>query len=380
GSTLSTPQEFIFDTNDAFEDPIPTEPPRATGFVARNTVTGEEIDLARLDPRPGELSKLTNQELIDQGRFIEPGAGGPPNFATPWSFELIVSEPLDPNTIITDNIELIELFGNATDSGVDAPPAVNDPTAQDVEGFGTPTGFKVPINVTVSQSVHPEDGILVRIQVTPLFTLVDNARYQLNFSGNILGIDFSKTFIGDNGLTGDGQTQLAVAFPEPGGQGYTTEFIVRDRPSIATVRTLDYDPVIDGINPETGDTSLDPNFFNRALYDAPGLPSLAVGRVGAFGSGALGELRITTGVFQLDTGDTPNELAGNPFSVTDLDPGDVYKNFSPPPASGARGFDPSLPTEFDFESIVIELGATLQIIGVNAARVLSSGVVEVHGT
>ena len=33
-------------------------------------------------------------------------------------------------------------------------------------------------------------------------TLVDNARYRINFSGDVLGIDYRKQFTGENGLTG----------------------------------------------------------------------------------------------------------------------------------------------------------------------------------
>ena len=78
----------------------------------------------------------------------------------------------------------------------------------------------------------------IRIRVTPRQTLVDNARYRLVFKGYILGLDFRKAFIGENGLTGNGLVHSAMTQPDPpadevGGQGYTAEFLVWDRPAIS---------------------------------------------------------------------------------------------------------------------------------------------------
>ena len=133
---------------------------------------------------------------------------------TPWQFELHMTEPLDPQTVSTSNVEMLEIRNGS------------------VNGPETVVNFKVPILVDVVQTVDAVGDYAVFIRVRPIQTLIDNARYRLSFSGKILGIDFRKQFTGDNGLTGDG-----LASVEPGGLGYVTEFVVFDRPAISTSRT-----------------------------------------------------------------------------------------------------------------------------------------------
>ncbi|MHC4974725.1 MAG: hypothetical protein ACYTG3_20610, partial [Planctomycetota bacterium] len=222
---------------------------------------------------------------------------------------------------------------------------------------------------------------------------VDDTRYRLTFSGQILGLDFRQTFIGENGLTGDGETPVdggTQPFPEPGGLGYVTEFIVRDRPTISAVRVLTYDPLVDGILPETGETSLDPTVVNSALYNPPNAPGNAIGNaIGfsvedvdrfGFGSGVDGDLVVSGGsTLILDTGDTPNRIVNRPFEVTDLDPADTYKNSAGLPAPGELTFDSVEPTVFDFSSVTVSGSSTLRIIGLNPCRILSSGLVQIDG-
>ena len=110
GDRIGTQQEFLFDTNDAFEDPLPSEPPRALQLIVRNVVTNATQDLSRLDPDPNALRQLDSNDLLSAvdannqpaPRAIEPGAGGAPNYAVPWEFELHISEPLDPLSVTTD--------------------------------------------------------------------------------------------------------------------------------------------------------------------------------------------------------------------------------------------------------------------------------------
>ena len=107
GDPISRPQELLFDTSEFFEDPFPAEPPRVESLVARDPTqlpSAPPVDIGRLDPRAGEQALLDNEALIDGARVIEPGAGGAPQFATPWRFELKLSEPVDPSTVTTGNI------------------------------------------------------------------------------------------------------------------------------------------------------------------------------------------------------------------------------------------------------------------------------------
>ena len=231
GDAIGIQQEFLFDTNATFEDPDPTQPPRALSLIARDVSTGDTFDISRVDANPAFVASRDSSQLLaatdgaglPAPRAIEPGAGGGPNFSTPWQFDLQLSEPVDPSTILTDNIELIEIRNDALDGATTANPGT----------FGAAVNFKVPISVTVLQRHDATTGALtIFIRVTPVQTLVDDARYRLTFSGSILGIDFSKEFIGENGLSGD---NLTIA--EPGGIGYVTEFLVYDRAAITATRT-----------------------------------------------------------------------------------------------------------------------------------------------
>jgi len=377
GSPIARPQEFTFDTNEYFEDEVPGQPPRVEGFYARDVTlspTAPRMDLSRLDPRRNTVAMLDSADLIAANRVIEPGVGS--NYGTPWQFELDISEPLDPSTVTADNIEMIEVFSDATTSGDTAPPSA-------APGYyGNPAGFKVPVKLAVSQQMLDDQGEhIVRIVVTPLFTLVDNTRYRISFTGQILGIDFREQFIGANGLTGDGQTILpgeTIPYPEPGGLGYTTEFIVRDRPSIVTRRTLTYDPLVDSINPEKGQTATDPAKFNTALYNPPGNPSTAVGFLSAFGNGADGNLAVGGGTTTIDTGDTLNPALNKPFSVQDLNPDNKYNTNTLP--GGVLTYDSVEPFELNLESLTISSGATLKITGVNPILIRVQGIVQITGT
>ncbi|MHC4974921.1 MAG: hypothetical protein ACYTG3_21610, partial [Planctomycetota bacterium] len=199
--------------------------------------------------------------------------------------------------------------------------------------------------------------------------------------GNILGLDFRQTFIGENGVTGDGQTPVdggTQAFPEPGGLGYTTEFIVRDRPAISAVRTLTYDPLIDGIQPETGQSALSEDKHNSALYNPLTAPGTAVGFLSGFGDGEDGDYAVsggTTGI--IDTGDTPNTYIGNPFTVMDLNAGDVYNpdKIELTPVT----YDSPQYYELNLESLTISAGGTLQVIGVNPMLFRVRGMVQIAG-
>lgn len=375
GDAIRQQQEFNFNTSDVFEDPLPLDPPRALRLFARDTTTQEEIDLSRLDPRPDSVRLQDSATLIANDRVIEPGAGGAPNFGTPWEFNLQISEPIDPATIRTANIELTEIFEDATTTD-DA----SDPGATDGH-FGTAVNFPVPINVSVSQGIDESGEIQTFIRVVPLFTLVDDTRYRIRFSGSILGVDFRKTFIGDNGLTGDGTTIVSglQLFPEPGGLGYVAHFIVRDRPSITGTRTLTYDPLSDRIEPEDGTTTNDPTQVNNALYNPVSNPSETVGFLAAFGTGADGDLAASgIAVTTLDAGDTPNEFMGNPFSVTDINPNNLGNTDTRP--GGLLTYDSLAYTEFNFKSVTISGSATLQVTGANPVMLRVAGLVQINGT
>ncbi|HEX5138244.1 MAG TPA: hypothetical protein VFY93_14805, partial [Planctomycetota bacterium] len=278
GDTIATQQEFLFGTDEFFEDPIPAEPPRALRLLARDLTTGGAVDLSRADPLPQEVALLDSNALIQKGLAIEPGAGGAPGYATPWAFELHVSEPLDPATVTTDTVELLEIRDDALTGATTADPG----------HVGNPASFKVPVLLEMVQRPDPTGQIAVFIRVRAMQTLVDDARYRLAFSGAILGIDFRKKFTGDNGVTGDGQ--LAA---EPGGLGYTTEFLVYDRPAITSSRTVTYDPLEDGISPETGQTTPYESLYNTALYNPAFAPGTAVGKVSDFGDGRDGNLSVS---------------------------------------------------------------------------------------
>ncbi|MGQ0612653.1 MAG: hypothetical protein ACT4PV_02730, partial [Planctomycetaceae bacterium] len=378
GASLIYQQEFLFSTSQFFEDIFPTQPPRAVGLVATDLTTGGTIDLSRKDPRPAFLALLDNATLIAAPvgapvpRLIDPGAGGlATGFSTNWQFDLFVSEPLDPLTVTTANVKMFEVRNGA----FTAPPDTVTPGH-----FGTPVSFGVPITVSVVQR-FTATGLVVSIRVVPQQTLVDDARYRIVFGGSILGIDFRKTFIGENGLTGDGATLVdGVAFTEVGGLGYTSEFLVRNQPAVFRTRTLEYAPLVDLIKPETGGTTTNPALLNSALYDPAANPSKAVGFLSAFGDGRDGDRSVTGGAtLTLDTGDILNASVGNPFMVADPDPLDTYSN-SGLPAAGTRTFDSPKATEWLFKNLTVSASSILRFIGRNPARIRVSNVAQIAGT
>lgn len=373
GDRIANPQEFTFLTSQFFEDIVPQQPPRVLGFVARDPTTQGTTDLARLDPRPAEVALMDSAELIAADRFIDPGAGGPPNFTTPWQFELLVSEPLDPSTATTGLIEMFEIFSNATTSAPDAAPDA-------APGYtGNAVQFRVPLNVRMQQGLNAQGQIETRILVTPIYTLVDDTRYRLTFAGSILGLDFRKEFTGDNGLTGDGQTVLsgAAAYAEPGGLGYTTEFLVADRSAITQMRTLTYDPLVDNVDPELGQTVVDEDRYNSALYNPATNPGTAVGFLSAFGQGTDGNLAVSGGTVTIDTGDTLNPIVDT-FQVSDLNPNNDYH--TNPLPGGPLTYNNLEPFELQLQSLTISSGATLRIIGRNPPMVRVTGIAQISGT
>jgi len=372
GDRIARPQEFRFITNEYFEDIVPSQPPRVLGFYARDILTGATSDVSRLDPRPTELALLDCNDLLTAGRYIDPGTGT--NFATPWQFELLISEPIDPATVNTEMVEMTEIFADVTTSGPTAAPSAPD------GWYGTPVSFKVPAKVRVDHSLNQQGQIETRIIVTPVFTLVDNTRYRIRFNGGILGLDFRKEFIGENGLTGDGETIITgtIPYPEPGGLGYTTEFIVCDRAEITQTRVLTYDPLVDGVKPELGQTVLDESRYNSALYNPGSSPGTAVGFLSAFGQGTDGNLAVSGGnTVTIDTGDTPNPPIGT-LSVLDLNPNNDYLTNTLP--GGLINYDLPEPFDLNLESLTVSSGSTLRIIGVNPIVIRCQGISEIAGT
>jgi hypothetical protein len=364
GSTIPTQQEFIFETNQFFEDVIPAEPPRALQLVAIDPTNGDEFDISRFDPRPTVESATPNVILLANDKVIEPGAGGPDEYATPWHIELRISESVDPSTVNDSTVQLHEIYEDAFDS-----------SASDY--LGNPVNFRVSANVEVDQSVDIDGNYDIRIRVIPLQTLVDNTRYRISFSGQVLGIDFRKTFSGDNGLTGDGASMVGgTVYPEDGGRGYVSEFLVYDRDSIDASRTLHYDPFIDGIEPEYGQTLVDEDEWNSALYNPAQAPSTAIGFLSAFGQGLDGDFAVSSDA-ELNTGDTPNEPLGFPFTVNDLNPDNDYLNNTLP--GGPIEYDSVLPFELQLSSMTVSSSATLTVIGVNPVVFRVTGIVQVTG-
>lgn len=363
GAQLHEAIELDFGTSDNFDDPLPTDPPRIVRLTATDSVTGATTDLSRLSDTPLGLAGLDSATLLAGGRAIDPGAGGGPDYATFWQLDAEVTEPLDPQTVTTKNVELWEIRHDALATADTAPAGQ----------MGDEVSYRVPIGVKVVQRFDPSmvTGVKVLIRVTPLQTLTDDARYRLIFRGNILGIDFRQQFIGVNGLTG--------ADPDAGGLGYVTEFLVYDRPAITTTRLVDFAPLEDGIHPESGATTADPARINYVPYDPPSNPSNVVGVAPIFGDGSDGALAVLSGsVVMIDTGDTPNNQTGNPFDTFDLDPGDTYDNKNWPPA-GNRTLDGITPTELQFSSLTVASGGTLRIRGVNPMRIRCQGIVQVSG-
>ena len=372
GQRVANPQQFSFVTNQFFEDYVPTEPPRALGFVARDPISDQTTDLSRLDPRPAEEALLDSAALIAGGRFVDPGAGGAPTFGTPWQFEMLVSEPIDPLTASTNNVEMFEIASDATTSAPDAAPAA--PPGH----TGNPVQFRVPLNVRMQQGLNVQGDVEVRIIVTPVYTLVDDTRYRITFSGSVLGLDFRKEFTGANGLTGDGQTVLSGSPPyaEPGGLGYTTDFIVADRSAITQTRTLTYDPLVDNIQPELGQTVADKARYNSALYNPAISPGTAVGFLSAFGQGTDGNLAVSSGTVTVDTGDTANAPSST-FQTFDLNPTDSYHTNTLP--GGPITYNNPKPFELQLQSLAVSSGAALKFIGKNPPILRVRGIAQVAG-
>ena len=185
--------------------------------------------------------------------------------------------------------------------------------------------------------------------------------------------------MGDNGLTGSGTDLVGDAeFPEPGGLGYVTEFIVRDRPSINGTRTLTYDPLVDRVEPEDGTTTLG-GPANNTLYNPVSDPGRAIGFLPAFGDGSDGTLSADgSGTTTVDTGDTPNAGVGNPFQVFDLNPNDVLDGS--PVTGGNITYDSVEPFILQLETLIVTSSATLRITGVNPILFRVRGVVQINGT
>ena len=410
GDQIAVQQEHLFDTDDNFDDEIPDLPPQAVRLVARDLVFDQETDISRIDTDRGVQGSVDTKTLLDSGNAIDPGAGGGPQYATPWQFELHVTEALDPLTVTTDNVQMFEVRSDALDLG---------PENASPGHLGTAVDFKTPITVDLVQRVQtdPATGLPVLldtngdglgdtpayeryIRVRPVQTLVDNARYRLAFSGNILGIDFRKQFIGDNGLTGDGTSKGASTAQnfdstEPGGIGYVTEFIVYNRPGISAEKELTYDWNIDGVFPEKGQTTdpEDPDAapINSALYNPASEPGSVVGFLSAFGNGSDGPLSISGGnTGTIDTGDEYLEEFGKTFTVLDLNPSDQYNtNVSPAIftwGDGAEDADGNplrpnpTPYELNLEALTVSSSSVLRIIGKNPIILRVAGITQIAGT
>ena len=104
---IALQQEYTFDTSEFFEDPIPNDPPRALAMMAVDSTNGAKTDISRADPRPDALALMNNAELAAAGKIINPGAGG--DYRSFWTFELEISEPLDPSSVDTKNVEMWEI-------------------------------------------------------------------------------------------------------------------------------------------------------------------------------------------------------------------------------------------------------------------------------
>jgi len=372
GDQIPTQQEFIFETNQYFEDVIPAEPPRAFQLVAVDPTGAQDpVDISRVDPRPFEQSQETNAKLVLAGNVIDPGAGGGPDYSTPWHLELRLSESLDPGTVDGNTVQLYEVRENAFGTAPNIPDPLNP--------RGDPVNFRVSATVEVLQSVDVNGDYDIRIRVTPLQTLVDNTRYRILYSGNILGIDDRKTFSGDNGVTGDGITFIESGlFEEPGGLGYVSEFLVYDRSGISASRTLQYDPFIDGIEAEQGQTAKTEDDINSALYNPASSPGSAVGFLSAFGKGTDGPYAVSGGsITELNTGDTPNDPLGDPFTVHDLNPDDDYLSNTLP--GGDLEYQTVEPYELELESLTVSSSATWRLIGVNPILLRVTGIVQITG-
>ncbi|MFQ5878515.1 MAG: hypothetical protein ACE5JH_12680, partial [Acidobacteriota bacterium] len=441
GDLIARAQEFIFETGDFFEDPFSGDPPRALGLTAVD-VSGAnaDVDLSRLDPAAGGVAAIGNETLRTHGLVIDPAGGGlapagsgREDYDTPWELRLRLSEPVDPGSVTAANVSLTQIEEDSlTANNVAGQPG------QPVSGVASGQAPE-PLELEIRQN-HLATGFEVFLVVRPLNTLTDDARYRLEFSGHILGIDSRNTLFGTNGLTGDGQTgsfeqetfaaggtsylltqgiptsastvrvfvdgvettafgyaaspqptvtltpppgaaqvtvsyQEGLAVTEVGGLGYRTEFLVRDVGAIARQKVLEFDPLVDRVQPELQDLTR----LNTALYNPSTDPSMAVGFLNAFGTGKDGHYSVpTSGTATLDTGDTPNDPLGKPFVVQDLNPGDDF--LGDPLPGGPLTYDSVEPTEFEFKSFTVGNNAVLTVTGVNPIRIRVQGLVQITGT
>ena len=125
-------------------------------------------------------------------------------------------------------------------------------------------------------------------------------------------------------------------------------------------------------------TTPEPAQFNSALYNPTSNPSRAVGFLPDFGDGSDGNLSVGGGsTLTVDTGDTPNAAIGNPFTVQDLNPGDVYNPTSVSP--GPKTYDSFEYFDLKLASLTVSPGGTLRVIGMNPILFRVSGVVQVAG-
>jgi hypothetical protein len=396
GDPIPEQQEFTFNTSEYFVDIDPLQPPRALRLTAYDPVADTEIDLSRVDPRPLELALLDSNDLLsatDAGgapapRAIEPGAGGAPDYATPWEFRLYMSEPLDPQQITRNTVQMYEIRNDA----------LTGDTTADPGHFGNPVEYQVPISAGMVQSFDAAGNYEIYIKITAWQTLVDDARYRLVFSGDILGLDYRETFVGVNGLTGDGQTDIGLGgiYEEAGGLGYTTEFLVYDRPAISSSFTVTYNWWPENIDPEYGYTLPDnvwddPNWekhplMNTALWDPSFDPGHAVGFLGDFGNGQDGPLSASGGqTVEIDTGDTPYadldpewDFMGNPFDVFDINPDGTYNQTDT--SGGMVTWDTPAPFELQLTSLTVASASTLRVKGVRPIVFRVSGIVQISGT
>ncbi|MFQ5878513.1 MAG: hypothetical protein ACE5JH_12670, partial [Acidobacteriota bacterium] len=439
GQRIPAGQEFIFETGDFFEDPFPTDPPRVLGLTAVDiSGANPDTELFRLDPRPSALAGMSNERLRTQRRIIDPAGGGlaPPgsgreDYDTPWELRLQVSEPVDPASVTTANIRLTQIEEDAL-------------TANNAAGQpGTKVGHKEPLQLEVRQNQVP-GGFEIFIVIVPLNTLTDDARYRLEVSGSVLGIDSRNVLLGTNGLTGDGRTG---PFQEEtaSGDGATTTFAL----SQLTVSPATVKAFVNGVESTNlaVDTTVTPPVVTFPTPPAAGANNivftynggLAVGEVGGLGyvmeflvndvgpiaRSKLLEFDPAKDRVQPETQDLNrfNTALYNPasdpgmavgflnafgsgkdgdFSVpsngtSTLDTGDTLnaplgKPFTVQDLSpnndfdsdtlpgGPLTYDTPQPTEFEFSSLTVGNNATLQVTGVNPILIRVKGLVQVTGT
>ncbi|MHC4451269.1 MAG: hypothetical protein ACYS0E_14215, partial [Planctomycetota bacterium] len=104
----------------------------------------------------------------------------------------------------------------------------------------------------------------------------------------------------------------------------------------------------------------------------------AVGFLSAFGQGSDGDLAVSgPNTLIVNTGDTPNEPLGTPFTVRDLNPDDDYLG-NPLPG---RDLDFDSPESFELElqNLTISTSSTLRFEGVNPVLLRVQGIADLSG-